>query len=178
MQNDLLKEILMEVLTIGYVAIICQNLEESLNFYCNGLGLKKIYSEPNRDDNESTQILLASQKGPCLMLIGPNDPKMKLSQAALGVGSMQYLTFYVTNTELDNAFYTLSNAGIQISEEIKRGYERIIFIEDPSGTLVTLTSWKGINSSDLSNNTERLKKAESFRRTEKSEYIQEHHLEK
>ena len=103
---------------------------------------------------------------------------MKLSQAALGVGSMQYLTFYVTNTELDNAFYTLSNAGIQISEEIKRGYERIIFIEDPSGTLVTLTSWKGINSSDLSNNTERLKKAESFRRTEKSEYIQEHHLEK
>ena len=51
----------MEVIGIGYLAIICQNIDETVNFYCNGLGFEKIYQEPNRDDPESTQVLLMNK---------------------------------------------------------------------------------------------------------------------
>ena len=51
----------MEVIGIGYLAIICQNIDETVNFYCNGLGFEKIYQEPNRDDPESTQVFLMNK---------------------------------------------------------------------------------------------------------------------
>ena len=53
----------MEVIGIGYLAIICQNIDETVNFYCNGLGFEKIYQEPNRDDPESTQVFLMNKNG-------------------------------------------------------------------------------------------------------------------
>ena len=53
----------MEVIGIGYLAIICQNLQESINFYCKGLGFEEIYQETNRDDKESTQVLLMTKSG-------------------------------------------------------------------------------------------------------------------
>ena len=60
--------------------------------------------------------------------------------------SPELLDWLDENADLDEAFYNLSNAGIQISEEIQRGYERIIFLEDPNGTLITLISWPGIEN--------------------------------
>ena len=168
----------MEVIGIGYLAIICQNIDESINFYCNGLGFEKIYQEPNRDDPESTQVLLMNKNGNGIMLVGPNDPNMKLAKNNIGVGSMQYLALYVKNDDLDDAFYNLSNAGIQISEEIQRGYERIIFLEDPNGTLVTLISWPGIESLDANQYIDTFKKVEAFRRKDKSEFIEKKHFKK
>jgi len=168
----------MEVIGIGYLAIICQNLQESINFYCKGLGFEEIYQEANRDDVESTQVLLMTKSSNGIMLIGPNDPKMKLAEKSMGVGSMQYLTLYVTNTELDKAFYTLSNAGIQISEEIQRGYERIIFLEDPNGTLITLTSWPNISDVDTNKNKETLKQAVVNKTKSESGYLDKIHFKK
>ena len=168
----------MEVIGIGYLAIICQNIDESINFYCNGLGFEKIYQEPNRDDPESTQVLLMNKNGNGIMLVGPNNPNMKLAERNIGVGSMQYLALYVKNIDLDEAFYNLSNAGIQISEEIQRGYERIVFLEDPNGTLVTLISWPGIDNLDTSQYINTLKEVETFRKKDKSEFIEKKHFKK
>jgi|TARA_B110000116_G_C16790471_1_gene563424 catechol 2,3-dioxygenase-like lactoylglutathione lyase family enzyme len=168
----------MEVIGIGYLAIICQNLQESINFYCKGLGFEEIYQETNRDDKESTQVLLMTKSGNGIMLIGPNDPKMKLAEKNIGVGSMQYLTLYVTNIELDKAFYTLSNVGIQISEEIERGYERMVFLEDPNGTLITLTSWPDISSANTNQNRDTLKRAVTNKSKSISEYLEKIHFKK
>ncbi|MBR74357.1 MAG: hypothetical protein CL872_05430 [Dehalococcoidaceae bacterium] len=168
----------MEVIGIGYLAIICQNIDETINFYCNGLGFEKIYQEPNRDDPESTQVLLMNKNGNGIMLVGPNDPNMKLAEKKLGVGSMQYLALYVKNADLDEAFYNLSNAGIQISEEIQRGYERIIFLEDPNGTLITLISWPGIENIESGQYIEALKTVEEYRKKDKSKFIEKKHFKK
>ena len=88
---------------------------------------------------------------------------------------MQYLTLYVTNIELDKAFYTLSNVGIQISEEIERGYERMVFLEDPNGTLITLTSWPDISSANTNQNRDTLKRAVTNKSKSISEYLEKIH---
>jgi len=168
----------MEVIGIGYLAIVCQNIDETVNFYCNGLGFEKIYQEPNRDDPESTQVFLMNKNGNGIMLVGPNDPNMKLAEKNIGVGSMQYLALYVKNADLDEAFYKLSNAGIQISEEIQRGYERMVFLEDPNGTLVTLISWPGIDNLSPNEYIKILKNVEEYRNKDKSEFIEKKHFEK
>jgi len=126
---------------IGYPAIICRNMEETISFYERALGMRLLFVEPNRDDPESVQALLDAAGGTRLLLVGPVDPKMKLAEAQLGVGSMQYLSLRVAGAELDAAYHTLASAGVQASEEVRRGYERLVFLEDPSGVLITLTAW-------------------------------------
>jgi catechol 2,3-dioxygenase-like lactoylglutathione lyase family enzyme len=130
----------MELRGVGYPAIIVKNMEESLEFY-GKLGGKTLYAEPNRDDPESVQALVHLGGENYLMLIGPTDPNLKLAEATLGVGSMQYLTLRVSGEFMDQAFFALSSAGLHGSEEIRRGYERLVFLEDPNGVLVLLVAW-------------------------------------
>lgn len=125
---------------LGYPAVIVRNMQESLDFY-RKLGLQFLYLEPNRDDPESVQALLHAGNSTFLMLIGPVDPNLKLADASLGVGSMQYLTLQVDGTTMDQMFHEMSNAGLHGSEQIQRGYERLVFMEDPNGTLILLTAW-------------------------------------
>ncbi len=130
-----------EVGGLGYPAIIVKNMEESLEFYRRALGMELLYTEPNRDDAESTQALLHAGGESYLLLIGPTDPELKLAEASLGVGSMQYLALNVAGEVMDRAFFELSTAGAHGSEEIRRGYERLVFLEDPNGVLIVLVAW-------------------------------------
>ncbi|MQA00484.1 MAG: hypothetical protein GEU80_14335 [Dehalococcoidia bacterium] len=125
---------------VGYPAIIVKDMEESLEFY-RKLGLTPVYAEPNRDDPESVQALLHAGGESFLMLIGPTDPNIKLAESSLGVGSVQYLSLQVPGELMDRLFYELAATGLAASEEIRRGYERLVFLEDPNGLLLTLTAW-------------------------------------
>ena len=130
----------MQVHGIHYPALIVKNMQESTEFY-GKLGLQVLYTEPNRDDAESVQTLLHAGAESFLMLVGPVDPNLKIAEASPGVGSMQYLTLNVTAELMDNMFHELASSGVQASEEIRRGYERLVFMEDPNGVLITLLAW-------------------------------------
>ena len=165
----------MQVKGLGYPAIIVRNLEASLEFYSKMFGMQHLYTEPNRDDAESSQALLHVGNDSYLMLIGPNDPNLKLADASLGVGSMQYLTLAVSGETMDRAFFELSNSGLQASEEIKRGYERLVFMEDPNGVLVLLTAWTteppaGVARADV------LVRANALREAQGSPFVEDMHI--
>lgn len=164
----------MELSGVGYPAVIVKNLQESIEFYAK-LGAAVLYMEPNRDDPESTQALLHVGSDNYLMLIGPNDPNMKLAEATLGVGSMQYLTLRVSAEFMDQAFFTLSGAGLHGSEEIRRGYERLVFLEDPNGVLILLVAWAteppaGVDRARV------LSRAAQFRQEEGAPYVEDEHV--
>jgi len=164
----------MELSGIGYPAIIVKSVDESVDFY-RKLGATVLYGEPNRDDPESVQLLLNLGADNHLMLIGPRDPNFKLAESSLGAGSMQYITLNVTTQFMDQAFFELSNAGIQGSEEIRRGYERLIFLEDPNGVLLLLVAWAveppaGISRARI------LARAAQFRDEAGEAFIEETHV--
>ena len=159
---------------LGYPAVIVRNMEESLEFY-QRLGLKLLFIEPNRDDAESVQALLSAGGETFLLLIGPVDPNMKLAESSLGVGSMQYLSFRVGGEQMDAMFHELSNAGLHGSEQIVRGYERLVFMEDPNGTLILLTAWVTEPPPDL-DRTRVLARAGQFREAEGSRFVEDVHV--
>ena len=130
----------MELRGLGYPAIICKNMQLSIEFYSK-LGMRHLYTEPNRDDNESVQALLHAGGDAYLMLVGPSHEGVRIAEASLGVGSMQYLTVQVSAGFMDQAYFELSTAGVRGSEEIRRGYERLVFLEDPDGVLIALVAW-------------------------------------
>ena len=166
----------MELNGVGYPAIIVKNIDESIDFY-RKLGATVLYSERNRDDRESVQTLLSIGNDNYLMLIGPTDPNLKLAEATLGIGSVQYLTLRISAASMDQAFFELSSAGLQSSEEIRRGYERLVFLEDPNGVLLLLVAWTTEPPIEL--NRERvLTLAAQFREETGEPFIEDEHIKK
>ncbi len=130
-----------QTLGVAYPAIIVKDMQESLDFY-GRLGMRLLYMEPNRDDAESVVAMLASgDDSTFLQLVGPTHAGVQIAQAVLGVGSMQYLALHVSLEQMRGMFDELSRSGVQGSEEITRGYERLVFLEDPNGVLVVLVAW-------------------------------------
>ncbi|MGE3855432.1 MAG: VOC family protein [Dehalococcoidia bacterium] len=126
---------------VAYPAIIVKDMQASLEFYTR-LGLRVICLEPNRDDEESVVATLAVGDGDSfLQLVGPTHPGVNIAAGALGVGSMQYLALRVPAQQMREMFDAMSRAGVAGSEVIERGYERLVFLEDPNGVLVTLVAW-------------------------------------
>jgi catechol 2,3-dioxygenase-like lactoylglutathione lyase family enzyme len=167
----------MQVLGLGYPAIIVKNVEESIAFYQRAFGMELLYLEPNRDDNESVQALMHAGGDTFVLLIGPRDPNLKLADASLGVGSMQYLALNVSGEVMDRAFFELSQGGVRGSEEIRRGYERLIFLEDPNGVLVILTAWSTEPPAGPAR-AEVLRRAAALRESEQSPFIEDRHIQR
>ena len=165
----------MQLNGIGYPAIIVRNVEESVDFFVSTLGMERLYTEPNRDDPESTQTLLHAGNDSYVMLIGPIDPSLKLAEATLGVGSMQYLTLQVSGETMDRAFFELSASGAHASEEIRRGYERLVFLEDGNGLLILLTAWASEPPEGMSR-AEVLKRANALREAQGAPFVEDMHV--
>ena len=167
----------MQISGIGYPAVIVKNVEESIAFYQRAFGMELLYLEPNRDDSESVQALLRASDDNFVLLIGPVDPNLKLADASLGVGSMQYLALRVSGPILDRAFFELSSSGIRGSEEIRRGYERLVFLEDPNGVLVILSAWiteppAGMSRVDV------LRRAAALRDADRAPFLEDVHIQR
>ena len=130
----------MELRGLGYPALICKDMEASIDFY-EKLGMRRLFMEPNRDDPDSVQVLMHAGAEDYLLLVGPNREGVNIAESRPGVGSMQYLTLHVSGEFIDQAYFRLSSVGLQASEEIRRGYERLVFLEDPNQILIALTAW-------------------------------------
>lgn len=165
----------MEVGGLGYPAIIVKNMEESIGFYTKTFGMEHLYTEPNRDDPDSLQALLHAGANTYMLLVGPRDPNLKLADASLGVGSMQYLSLHVAAALMDRAFFELASVGAQASEEIRRGYERLVFMEDPNGILITLVAWVVEPPATMSRPAV-LARAAALRDAQRVPFIEEAHL--
>ena len=165
----------MEISGLAYPAVIVRNIEQSIDFYRRAFDMTHLYTEQNRDDEESLQALLHAGENGYLLLIGPKDPQLKLADASLGVGSVQYLALRVSAEALDRAFFELSNAGVHASEEIRRGYERLVFLEDPNGVLIILTAWTTEPPPGMSR-PQVLARASALRDAQDSPFIEDAHI--
>lgn len=162
---------------VGYPAIIVRDVEDSVRFY-QRLGLVPLYVEPNRDDPESiVAVLYAGGNDTFLQLVGPAQPgAVNIAQASPGVGSMQYLSFNVSLETMRSMWDEMSRAGVQGSEEIARGYERLVFLEDPNGVLITLTAW-GVEPPSGMPRALVLQRAAAIREQDGSTFIEDTHIQ-
>ena len=114
-----------------HTMIRISNIEESLNFFCNGLGLK----ETRRKENEKGRFTL-------IFLAAPNDEKAEIELTYnwdgddLGSGSRNFghLAYRVEN--IYNTCQRLKDMGITISRPPRDGH--MAFVKSPDNISVEL----------------------------------------
>ena len=164
----------MELRGLGYPALICKDMQASIDFY-EKLGMRRLFMEPNRDDPDSVQVLMHAGGEDYLLLVGPNREGINIAESSPGVGSMQYLTLHVSGEFIDQAYFRLSSVGLQASEEIRRGYERLVFLEDPNQILIALIAWTTEPPAGMSRSAV-LAKAGELKEAQNAPFLEDDHL--
>ena len=125
---------------IHHITLICRDVERSLGFYRNLLGLRLVKQTVNADDRGARHLFFGDEEGRPGTLITCLEYS-QLEEGAVGVGSTHHFALGVESEEELEAWrgYLVAR-GVPCTELMDRTYFKSIYLRDPDGHIVELAT--------------------------------------
>jgi catechol 2,3-dioxygenase-like lactoylglutathione lyase family enzyme len=122
---------------VDHLALICSDLDATIRFYTDILGMRLTKVVPNRDEPTSTHIFLDMGGGNQLAFF--DFPEKGPARTVRGVGSMHHVALKATAEQFRTIVATLKAKKIQHS---LHGTENAgsVYLRDPDDILVEVTT--------------------------------------
>lgn len=122
---------------VDHLALICSDLEKTIEFYTQVLGMRLAKVVPNRDEPSSTHIFLDMGGGNLLAFF--DFPKKGPAKTQRGIGSMHHVALKGSTEQYAAIVKAVRERGI---EHDIHGAETkgSIYMRDPDGILVEVTT--------------------------------------
>ena len=138
----------MQLTGLHHVTAICSDLEKTIGFYRDVLGLAVVHDGPSDDDPGTRHVWFAMVDGtPGRLVSFMEYPQMP--QGVQGVGSTHHFAFAVDSAEEQQAWRDyLREQGVEASEILDRGRFSSLYVRDPDGHIVEIATrspdlWSG-----------------------------------
>ncbi len=137
----------MQLRGLHHVTAICRDLEQTIGFYRDVLGLAVVHDGPSDDDPASRHVWFGAIDGAPGRLVSFLEYP-QLPQGVVGIGSTHHYAFAVDSPEEQEAWRDyLREHGVQCTEVFDRGRFRSIYLRDPDGHIVEIaTRGPGFNA--------------------------------
>ncbi len=161
---------------INHPAFYGSNLDETITFYTEVLGMRLVLRQPNLDEPRLTHLFFSAGDGAFFAFFIPNDDSdLKLSKGKEGIGSLQHIALNLT-VSIEEAMGVLNRHNIKFKGPVDRGYERSLYFYDPNGIKVELLTWKtplprGADEADV------IARAQTIREKEGAYNIEDSHVQ-
>lgn len=131
---------MLKVAGVHHVTLICSNMDKTVKFYTEVLGLKLIKQTFNFDDPEAKHFYFGDEKGsPGTIITFFEYPQW--SGKRLGYGAVHHIAFIVeTVKEQDEFKKKLEQNNIPVSGPFDRKYFRSIYFQDPDGMILEIAT--------------------------------------
>lgn len=123
---------------VDHVAILCKDLERSVEYYTQKLGFSIMY----RAETPSMNVAFVESGQAKLELLGAKGGAATvpspLKETDIGVKHIAFLV-----DDVDSAYEELRKRGVGFTSEpvATRGRHKIVFFNDPDGNVLQLTQW-------------------------------------
>lgn len=121
-----------------HVGMTVRNIDRSLAFYIDLLGLKLVV---RRSGKHGDEIAFLDAGGAMLEMISPGTGALKAEDVALGRAGLRHLTFNFES--VDDIYARLEAAGVDMVEQPRDAHnrdivKRVAFCRDPDGIMIEL----------------------------------------
>tara|TARA_R110002096_G_scaffold70291_10_gene168569 strand:+ start:377 stop:859 length:483 start_codon:yes stop_codon:yes gene_type:complete len=122
---------------VDHLALICSDVEQTIEFYTEVVGMTLNKIVPNRDEPSSTHIFLDMGGGNFLAFF--DFPKKGAAKTQRGIGSMHHLALKGTEQQYRAALAKLRERGIahDVHGDDTRGS---VYFRDPDDILLEITT--------------------------------------
>lgn len=133
----------MRLLGLHHVTIICSDLERTTAFYRDVLGLALVREAVNDDDPDARHFWFGDANATAGTLLSFMEyPEMEA--ATVGTGSVHHVALAVGSSEELEAWRDyLRSHEVDCTDVFDRGGLRSIYLRDPDGTIVEITTAAG-----------------------------------
>jgi glyoxylase I family protein len=125
---------------LHHVTVICRDVQRSVDFYRNLLGMRLVRQSVNDDDEASRHLYFGDERGhPGTLVTCLEYPN--LEEGRVGPGSTHHFALAVDSLEELHAWRGyLASRGISSTEVMERGPYSSIYMRDPDGHIVELAT--------------------------------------
>src|SRR3954471_24389042 len=130
----------MQLTGLHHLTLICSDMERTIGFYRDVLGLGIVRDGPSDDDPGTRHVWFgALDGGPGRLLSAMEYPQ--LDRGTAGVGSTHHFALAVDSGEEVEAWRDyLRGQGLQCTDVLERGGFRSIYTRDPDGHVVEIAT--------------------------------------
>ena len=125
---------------LHHITLLCQDVERSMAFYRNLLGMRVVKQTVNDDDSSARHLFFGDEEGrPGTLITCLEYPE--LDEGTVGRGSTHHFALAVTSEEELRAWRDyLVSRGIPCTEVMDRRYFKSLYMRDPDGHIVELAT--------------------------------------
>src|SRR5689334_17285893 len=125
---------------LHHVTAIAADLDRTIAFYRDVLGLRIVRDGPSDDDPESRHVWFgADGGGPGTLVSFMQYPQ--LPEGIVGRNSVHHFALLVETEDEQRAWHEyLSERGVECSEVLDRGAFRSLYVRDPDGHIVEIAT--------------------------------------
>jgi glyoxalase family protein len=134
---------------IHHITLICADVERSVAFYRNLLGMRLVKQTVNEDDRGARHLFFGDDEGKPGTLVTCLE-YAELDEGNVGRGSTHHFALTVGSDEELAAWHGyLGGQGIAVTEVMDRTYFKSLYLRDPDGHIVELaTSGPGLTADE------------------------------
>ena len=125
---------------LHHVTVICSDVERSVDFYRNLLGMRLVEQTVNSDDPSARHLIFgdeAARPGTIVTCLEYPD----LEEGVVGPGSTHHFALGVGSEEELRAWHSyLTGRGIPCTDVMDREHFKSLYVRDPDGHIVELAT--------------------------------------
>jgi glyoxylase I family protein len=125
---------------LHHVTVICRDVERSVDFYRNLLGMRLVEQGVSDDDPDARHLVFGDADGkPGTLVTCLEYPELERGQ--VGIGSTHHFALSVDSEEELSAWRDyLVAQGVACTEVMERAWTRSVYLRDPDGHIVELAT--------------------------------------
>ena len=127
----------MRLLGLHHVTAICRDLERTIAFYRDVLGLGIAHDAPSDDDPDARHVWFDGGDGTFVSFM----EYARMADGVVGTGSTHHFALRVDSVEEQEAWRDyLRERGVACTDVLDRGAFRSIYVRDPDGHVVEIAT--------------------------------------